>query len=153
MDVYDYKRATELISAAYNCAEKISNFDNFQIDTQNGRLILEKACSPKYKSAKPFDDFTAADLSFKAALHSPRSNVRQVIKQVIKAYPRFFELYKRRLSVSEKNIILKSVNDFIEAAHSNNVAAKKRMRKSEVIPDGELNKLISLKTKILISNR
>lgn len=153
MDVYDYKRATELISAAYNCAEKISNFDNFQIDTQNGRLILEKACSPKYKSAKPFDDFTAADLSFKAALHSPRSNVRQVIKQVIKAYPRFFELYKRWLSVSEKNIILKSVTDFIEAAHSNNVAAKKRMRKSEVIPDSELNKLISLKTKILISNR
>ena len=152
MDVFDYKRATELISTAYNCAEKIRNFDNFQIDTQNGRLILEKVCNTKYKSAKPFDDFMAADASFKAALRSPRSNVRQVIKQVIKAYPCFFELYMHQLSRSEKNVILKSVSDFIDAANSNNIAAQKRMRKSEIIPDNELNKLTSLRTRILSSN-
>ena len=94
----------------------------------------------------------AADASFKAALRSPRSNVRQVIKQVIKAYPCFFELYMHQLSRSEKNVILKSVSDFIDAANSNNIAAQKRMRKSEIIPDNELNKLTSLRTRILSSN-
>lgn len=149
MDVYDYKRAAELISMAYSCASKKNNFDTFQIDTQNGRLILERVCDQRYKSEKPFDDFMAADASFKAALHSTRGTVRQVIRQVVKGYPEFFAKYKCMLTTNEKNFILKSITAFMDAAHSNNVSAKKGNRKSEIIHESELNKLGVLKTEIL----
>lgn len=149
MDVADYKRAEELIEKAYSCASAIRNFDTFQIDTQYGRLVLEKICGSKTNSIKPFEDFTAADNSFKSALRSPRGNVRQVIKQVIKAYPVFYAKYASMLSPMEKNHILRSTTDFIEAANNNNEAARRRKRISEIISDEELQKLICLRKSIL----
>lgn len=149
MDVSDYKRAEELIDKAYSCASAKRNFDTFQIDTQYGRLVLEKICGSQATSIKPFEDFTAADNAFKSALRSPRGNVRQVIKQVIKAYPIFYTKYASMLSPMEKNHILRSTTDFIEAANNNNKAAMKRKRISEIISDEDLQKLISLRMSIL----
>ena len=149
MEVADYSRANELIDMAYDCAQKRSGFDTFQIDTQKGRLILETI--DKKGSSTPYEDFKKAQQLFKSSSRSARGNVRQVIKQIVKLYPQFFNKYKHRLTRDEKDEMLQNTNEFIKIAHNNNEYAQKHSRPSEKILETDISKLTKLRHDILIS--
>lgn len=147
MEVTDYNRAKELIDMAYDCAKNRRNFDTFQIDTQQGRLILEVL--NKKGSSTPYIDFKKAQTLFKSSSQSTRGNVRQVIKQVVKSYPQFYDKYKDVLSRKEKSEILESTDEFIKIANTNNEYARKHSRPSENISSEDIRKLVKLKKAIL----
>lgn len=149
MEIHDYSRASDLFQKAYDCANLRAGFDTFQIDTQYARFILEESC--RNGSDTPFNDFSDATAFLDKAVKSSKSNLRLVIKQVVKAYPLFFSKYRSVLSSEQKGKILSSTNEFIKLANQNNITSKKYNRPSEIISNSDLKVLSQLKQDILNS--
>ena len=92
LDMNYYERAGEYIDIAYKEAELINEkykykqgkrFDTFQIDTQNGRYILQKAITEKNEKA-PYKTFSKVHDLFIATLNKEKTQEQLVYRQVDK---------------------------------------------------------------------
>ncbi|EOU1684110.1 SIR2 family protein [Clostridium perfringens] len=122
LDIKYYERAGEYIEIAYKEAKLINEqykykgkktkFDTFQIDTQNGRYILEKAIEEKTES-DPLKTFIYVHKLFIETLKKERTDKPMVYKQVIN-YSVYFDRYKGMLSYDDRKKYIEKTNEIIE---------------------------------------
>lgn len=120
LDMNYYERAGEYIDIAYKEAELINEkykykqgkrFDTFQIDTQNGRYILQKAITEKNEKA-PYKTFSKVHDLFIATLNKEKTQEQLVYRQVDK-YVDYFKVYKNSFSYEERKKYIECVNEMI----------------------------------------
>lgn len=121
LDMKYYDRAENYLDIAYAEAEKknvLSRnrgigevFDTFQIDTQNGRYILERAIDEKNQK-NPLETFKKVHNLFITTLLKDKTQEQLVFKQVGN-YKLYFEVYKDYLSYDERREFLICVEEMI----------------------------------------
>ena len=136
LDMHYYDRAGEYINIAYKEAQLINDsyssrhktkkFDTFQIDTQNGRYMLERAIEEK-NEVNAYSTFSRVHDLFMATLNKEKTQEQLVYRQVIN-YKYYFEVYKNTLSYEERKNYIVAVEEMIDKMESYNV----RRRSSDI---------------------
>ncbi len=116
-----YKEA-ELINISYSSRNKENRFDTYQIDTQNGRYILEKAINDK-NERKPYSTFSRVHDLFIITLNNEKTQEQLVYRQVIN-YKYYFETYKNLLSYDERHSYMDAVNEMLDKMETYNIIKK-----------------------------
>ncbi len=110
MNVKDYPLARSQLDIAYNC-KKDSYFDTYQLDTQNGRFILEYNCLSTVNALYPFDTIKSVDNIFKTVLKNSKVQAHLVYKQIT-LYKPFIEKYVHMFDSKQKNQLYKIINGY-----------------------------------------
>lgn len=121
LDMNYYERAGEYIDIAYREAELINEkynsykqgkrFDTFQIDTQNGRYILQKAIIEQNEKT-PYKTFVKVHDLFIATLNKEKTQEQLVYRQVDN-YVDYFNIYKNSFSYEERKEYIECVKEMI----------------------------------------
>lgn len=106
-----YKEA-KLINDRYNSIKKGKKFDTFQIDTQNGRYMLERAIEEK-NEANAFKTFLDVHNLFITTLNKEKTQKHLVYRQLIN-YKLYFETYKGQFSYDERKRYIILTKEMVE---------------------------------------
>lgn len=111
---YEYEKARSYFETAYSYAEKLDNFDTFQIDNHYARFILENEIEFGSK-ASCIKAFTEAHNILMDPKH--KREVRHYPYRVAQNYYPFYEKFYKVMSPTEKTLFINACKDMIERIH------------------------------------
>lgn len=152
MDANEYERAAMVL----DIAEQIPNeqyisedFDNYQAETQRGRLLLESACYAKICDT-PYDTIKEAHILLMGVLMREKGQAHLVFRQFEK-YAEFFNIFKTQFDSDQKNKLIGFCDDIISKLN-NYLKNERRMREAKIVTSKRIEKFVQLKKDIFLSS-